>query len=186
MGGNPTITDRLPDGADRPVTAGRAVNVFGVEINPCPSRDRPVRSRRGPTAQAPTGMAMSLDTCSPALSRTDVSQHDLPPRGLAGFAPRRAAGLCPPVKFSTRLREIPSSEPLLAIAQRRCVPPRSITSAGKAPPLRGANGRRSLQRAAGLLGGDVFEEAALPNAPRGHHVNMPAAAQPVPPSHQPS
>ena len=41
---------------------------------------------------------MSLDTCSPALSRTDVSQHDLPPRGLAGFAPRRAAGLCSPVK----------------------------------------------------------------------------------------
>ncbi len=39
----------------------------------------------GPTAQAPTGMAMSLGTCSPDLS-------------LARLTPRSAAGACPPVK----------------------------------------------------------------------------------------
>src|SRR5947208_3204484 len=102
MGGNAPITDRLPDGADRPVTAGRAVNVFGVEISSCPSRDRPVWSRRGPTAQAPTGMAMSLDTCSPDLSQPSFTEPGFRPglsqQRLARLAPRPASGLRSPVK----------------------------------------------------------------------------------------
>src|SRR5690349_10115977 len=107
MGRNAPITDRLPDGADRPAAAAAAVNVSGVEINPCPSRDRPVWSRRGPTAQALTGMAMSLDTCSPALSQhrlsedrlseNRLSENRLSQHGLVGLAPRPAGGPCSPV-----------------------------------------------------------------------------------------
>src|SRR5262245_53606975 len=63
----------------------------------------PEWSRRGPTAQALTGMAMSLDTCSPALSQHSLSkdrlgENGLSQHGLVGLAPRPASGLCSPVK----------------------------------------------------------------------------------------
>jgi hypothetical protein len=97
MDGNAPITDRLPDGAGRPAAAVLAVNMSGVDINPCPSRDRLVRSRRGPTAPAPTGMAMSLDTCS-----RDLSHNVTEP----GFGPRLSQqGLSQPGRSQSTLSQ---------------------------------------------------------------------------------
>jgi hypothetical protein len=55
-----------------------------------------------PTAQAPTGMAMSLDTCSPDLSQPSFTEPGFRPglsqQRLARLAPRPASGLRSPVK----------------------------------------------------------------------------------------
>src|SRR3954471_6881901 len=87
------------------------------------------------------------------------------------------AALCPPVKLSTRLREISSREPLRAMAHRRCVPPRSITSAGKASPLCGADIYSPVQRGACFRGCNVIQERAFPNAPWNNHMNPAAPVQ---------
>src|SRR5262245_45479724 len=82
--------------------------------------------------------------------------------------------LCPDVKLVMRVSETSVKISSCAMAHRRCVPPRSITSADIPSPSR-ANSGSPLQRQAQLFNRDILEETAFSQGFRYYHVDLPAA-----------